>query len=59
MGAAVHPSRYAVYSTRSRKPSPAWKGSPELEERMTRVRAYVDKLAPTELEVVARADGRA
>jgi heme-degrading monooxygenase HmoA len=31
----------------------AWKGSPEFKERMGRVQQYVDKFAPTELEVVA------
>ncbi len=31
----------------------AWKGSPEFKERMGRVQQYIDKFAPTELEVVA------
>jgi heme-degrading monooxygenase HmoA len=33
-----------------------WKGSPEFKERMSRVQRFVDKFAPTELEVVARLD---
>jgi heme-degrading monooxygenase HmoA len=33
----------------------AWKGHAEFKERMSRVQEYVDKFAPTELEVVARA----
>lgn len=35
----------------------AWKGHPEFKERMARVQQFVDKFAPTELEVVARACG--
>jgi heme-degrading monooxygenase HmoA len=31
-----------------------WKGHPEFKERMSRVQRFVDKFAPTELEVVAR-----
>ena len=30
-----------------------WKGSAEFKERMSRVQQYIDKFAPTELEVVA------
>ena len=30
-----------------------WKGHPEFKERMSRVQQFVDKFAPTELEVVA------
>jgi heme-degrading monooxygenase HmoA len=33
-----------------------WKGSPEFKERMSSVQQYVDKFAPTELEVVAAVD---
>jgi heme-degrading monooxygenase HmoA len=33
----------------------AWKGHPEFKERMGRVQQFVDKFAPTELEVAARA----
>jgi heme-degrading monooxygenase HmoA len=33
----------------------AWKGDPEFKERMSRVQKFVDKFAPTELDVVARA----
>jgi heme-degrading monooxygenase HmoA len=36
-----------------------WKGHPEFKERMGRVQHYVDKFAPTELEVVARLRGGA
>jgi len=32
-----------------------WKGHPEFRERMSRVQQFVDKFAPTELEVAARA----
>ena len=32
----------------------AWKGHPEFKQRMSRVQQFVDKFAPTELEVVAR-----
>jgi heme-degrading monooxygenase HmoA len=31
-----------------------WKGHPEFKERMGRVQQFVDKFAPTEIEVVAR-----
>jgi len=31
-----------------------WKGHPEFKERMSRVQQFIDKFAPTELEVVAR-----
>ena len=31
-----------------------WKGHPEFKERMSRVQQFVDKFAPTELEVAAR-----
>jgi heme-degrading monooxygenase HmoA len=31
-----------------------WKGHPEFKERMGRVQRFVDRFAPTELEVVAR-----
>ena len=31
----------------------AWKADGEFKERMSRVQRYVDKFAPTELEVVA------
>ena len=31
-----------------------WKGHPEFKERMGRVQQYVDRFAPTEVEVVAR-----
>ena len=34
-----------------------WKGHPEFKERMSRVQQFVDKFAPTELEVVARGQG--
>jgi heme-degrading monooxygenase HmoA len=34
-----------------------WKGHPEFKERMSRVQRFIDKFAPTELEVVARAGG--
>jgi heme-degrading monooxygenase HmoA len=34
----------------------AWKAHPEFKERMSRVQQFVDKFAPTELEVVARAE---
>jgi len=33
-----------------------WKGHPEFKERMSRVQQFVDKFAPTELEVVARVE---
>jgi heme-degrading monooxygenase HmoA len=33
----------------------SWKGHPEFKERMSRVQKYIDKFAPTEVEVVARA----
>jgi hypothetical protein len=33
----------------------AWKDHAEFKERMSRVQVFVDKFAPTELEVVARA----
>jgi heme-degrading monooxygenase HmoA len=36
-----------------------WKGHPEFKERMGRVQQFVDKFAPTELDVVARARGDA
>jgi heme-degrading monooxygenase HmoA len=36
-----------------------WKGHAEFKERMGRVQQFVDKFAPTELEVVARARGTA
>ena len=32
-----------------------WKAHGEFKERMSRVQAFVDKFAPTEAEVVARA----
>ena len=32
-----------------------WKGHPEFKERMGRVQEFVDKFAPTELDVVRRA----
>ena len=32
-----------------------WKGNLEFKERMSRVQRFVDKFAPTELEVAARA----
>ena len=32
-----------------------WKGHPEFKERMGRVQRFVDKFAPTEVEVVAQA----
>jgi heme-degrading monooxygenase HmoA len=32
----------------------AWKSHPEFKERMSRVQEFVDKFAPTELEVAAR-----
>ena len=32
----------------------AWKTHPEFKERMGQVQQYIDKFAPTELEVVAR-----
>jgi heme-degrading monooxygenase HmoA len=35
-----------------------WKGHTEFKERMGRVQRFVDKFAPTELEVVARARGQ-
>lgn len=34
-----------------------WKGHSEFKERMSRVQQFVDKFAPTELEVVARLQG--
>jgi heme-degrading monooxygenase HmoA len=34
-----------------------WKGHPEFKERMGRVQRFVDRFAPTELEVVARVQG--
>jgi heme-degrading monooxygenase HmoA len=34
-----------------------WKGHPEFKERMARVQQFVDKFAPTEVEVVARGQG--
>lgn len=37
----------------------AWKGHPQFKERMGRVQEFVDKFAPTELEVVARLQGEA
>ncbi|MDQ3875050.1 MAG: antibiotic biosynthesis monooxygenase [Actinomycetota bacterium] len=36
-----------------------WKAHPEFKERMSRVQQFVDKFAPTELEVVARVRGEA
>jgi heme-degrading monooxygenase HmoA len=33
----------------------AWKSHPEFKERMSRVQQFVDKFAPTEVVVVARA----
>ena len=36
-----------------------WKTHPEFKERMGRVQQFVDEFAPTEIEVVARADGEA
>jgi heme-degrading monooxygenase HmoA len=36
-----------------------WKGHPEFKERMSRVQRFVDRFAPTELEVVARLQGEA
>ena len=36
-----------------------WKGHPEFKERMSRVQQFVDKFAPTELEVVARSGSEA
>jgi heme-degrading monooxygenase HmoA len=36
-----------------------WKGHPEFKERMGRVQQFVDKFAPTEIEVVARPGGEA
>ena len=36
-----------------------WKGHPEFKERMSRVQQFVDKFAPTELEVVARVHSEA
>ena len=36
-----------------------WKGHSEFKERMSRVQQFVDKFAPTELEVVARLQGEA
>lgn len=36
-----------------------WKGHPEFKERMSRVQQFVDKFAPTEVEVVARVQGAA
>jgi heme-degrading monooxygenase HmoA len=36
-----------------------WKGHSEFKERMGRVQQFIDKFAPTELEVVARAKPRA
>jgi heme-degrading monooxygenase HmoA len=34
----------------------AWKSSPEFKPHMARVQEYIDKFAPTELQVVATAD---
>ena len=34
-----------------------WKAHSEFKERMSRVQQFVDKFAPTELEVVARLQG--
>ena len=34
-----------------------WKGHPEFKERMGRVQQFVDRFAPTEIEVVARVGG--
>jgi heme-degrading monooxygenase HmoA len=34
-----------------------WKGHSEFKERMSRVQRFVDRFAPTELEVVARPQG--
>ena len=36
-----------------------WKEHSEFKERMSRVQRFVDKFAPTELEVVARLQGEA
>jgi heme-degrading monooxygenase HmoA len=36
-----------------------WKGHPEFKERMSRVQQFIDKFAPTELEVAARVPGGA
>ncbi|HEY4621890.1 MAG TPA: antibiotic biosynthesis monooxygenase [Gaiellaceae bacterium] len=36
-----------------------WKGHPEFKERMGRVQQFVDKFAPTKLEVVARVEREA
>lgn len=33
-----------------------WKGHPELKERMSRAQRFVDRFAPTEVEVVARVE---
>jgi heme-degrading monooxygenase HmoA len=35
----------------------AWKGSPEFQERMAQVLQHVDHFQPTELELVAAAEG--
>jgi heme-degrading monooxygenase HmoA len=35
-----------------------WKGHPEFKQRMGRVQRFVDRFAPTEVEVVARARSR-
>jgi heme-degrading monooxygenase HmoA len=36
-----------------------WKAHPEFKERMGRVQQFIDKFAPTELEVVAHLQGGA
>ncbi len=36
-----------------------WKTNPEFKQRMGRVQQFVDRFAPTEIEVVARVDGDA
>jgi heme-degrading monooxygenase HmoA len=36
-----------------------WKAHPEFKERMSRVQRFVDRFAPTEVEVVARVEADA
>jgi heme-degrading monooxygenase HmoA len=49
------PGRYVSYMAWDDMESVrAWKGSDEFKPRMSRVQAYIDRFAPTEIEVVAR-----
>lgn len=49
------PGRYVSFAAWSdMRAVRGWKDHPEFKERMGRVQQFVDKFAPTELEVVAR-----